>query len=115
MSMPLLTGRIQSPLFSIDSATTASRGSPFVLKSVSPRKGRSITHEITITAMSGMFFSFIFIFFSFGSEILFVGSQNVSRAKVAIKTKGILRFRYFMTEPIGKENIFATFVFQNTP
>jgi len=65
--------------------------------------------------MSGMFFSFIFILFSFGSEFLFVGSQNVSRAKVAIKNKGILRFRYFMTEPIGKENIFATFVFQNTP
>jgi hypothetical protein len=62
-----------------------------------------------------MFFSFIFILFSFGSEFLFVGSQNVSHAKVAIKTKGNLRFRYFMTERDGKANIFANFVSPFSP
>ena len=37
ISSPLLTGRIQLPSCSIDMATTASRGSPRVLKGAAPR------------------------------------------------------------------------------
>lgn len=49
MSKPLLIGRIQLCWFSIDMATTASRGSPLVVKSVLPRNGRSVNAEIIIT------------------------------------------------------------------
>ena len=37
MSTPLFTGSIQLPYFSIDTATTASLGSPFVLNRALPR------------------------------------------------------------------------------
>ena len=38
ISVPLFTGKTQSPLSSIETATIASRGSPRVLKSALPRK-----------------------------------------------------------------------------
>ena len=61
MSPPLLIGNIQLPFSSMDSATTASRGSPLVLKSVNPKKGSNTTAEIKITANSGMLFLILFI------------------------------------------------------
>ncbi len=45
MSTPLLMGNIQLPSFSMERATTASRGSPRVLKSVQPRKGSSTMRQ----------------------------------------------------------------------
>ncbi len=43
MSAPKLTGRIQLPWLSIETATIASRGSPFVVNSVSDRNGIKVT------------------------------------------------------------------------
>ena len=48
ISSPLLTGRIQLPSCSIDMATTASRGSPRVLKGAAPRNQmREMTQRIS--------------------------------------------------------------------
>jgi len=51
MSVPKLTGNIQLPVFSIATATIASRGSPFVLNRVSPSQGKNIT-QLTINRKS---------------------------------------------------------------
>ena len=64
MSKPLLMGRIQLCWLSIDTATTASRGSPLVVKSVLPRNGRSVMAEIMITVQKTKrrLLSFIFVY-----------------------------------------------------
>lgn len=46
ISLPKLTGRIQFPESSIETATIASLGSPLVLNRASPSHGRNITHTI---------------------------------------------------------------------
>ena len=51
MSPLKLSGKIQLPLWSIDTATMASRGSPLVLKGDMPSHGRNVKAKSISTIM----------------------------------------------------------------
>ena len=61
MSTPLFIGNMKLPSFSIDKATTASRGSPFVLNSVSPRHTINDNTHTPMTIMVCLLLTFITI------------------------------------------------------
>lgn len=61
MSSPLFMGSIQLSVCSIDTATIASRGSPFVWKSVSPRNGIRVKMQINANRRKSKALELIFI------------------------------------------------------